>query len=95
MNDISPKETRLSRLRKRPAQRFIAFFVKPLPGFSPTSWQDVPKNYRVIDYVGPKQFRGRADAWRFMKNKSVLDDAKNANGPTDKKIIERWAVVIE
>ncbi len=95
MNDISPKETRLSRLRKRPAQRFIAFFVKPLPGFSPTSWQDVPKNYRVIDYVGPKQFRGRADAWRFMENKAVLDNSQSGNGSDDKNSIEKWAVVID
>ena len=83
----------MTKFRKRPAQRFIAFLVQPTDDFEPNGWQDVPKNYRVIEYVGPKQFRGRADAWRFIENKTILDDFGENDRP-DRKI-NRWAVVID
>jgi len=85
----------LTKPRIRPTQRYIALIVKPLPGFNPSSWQDVPQTYRVIEFVGPKQFRGRADAWRFMENKAVLDEWKNEQGIMQKDPIQRWAVVID
>ena len=83
----------MTKFRKRPTQRFIALLVQPADDFVPHGWQDIPKNYRVIEYVGPKQFRGRADAWRFVENKTILDDFADGNR-TNRKI-DRWAVVVE
>ena len=70
--------------------------MQPSADFNPNSWQDVPKHYRVIEYVGNKQFRGRADAWRFVENKTVLDQLTETdcdNNPN--REIKRWAVVID
>jgi hypothetical protein len=83
----------LTSFRKRPTQRFIAFLVHPAEDFSPRSWQDVPKYYRVVEHVGPKQFRGRADAWRFIENKTFLDEFAESDDPNRR--IDRWAVVID
>ena len=77
----------MTKPRRRPAQRYIAFLVEPEDGFSPSGWQDIPKNYRVVEFIGPKQFRGRADAWRFLENRAALENAEQG--------IKRWAVVID
>ena len=57
--------------RKRP-DSYHAFLVEPGPDFEPTNWQDKPRQYRILQYLGEKRFRGRADAWRFLHNHQAL-----------------------
>lgn len=83
----------MTKFRKRPTQRFIAFLVQPADDFRPHGWQDVPQNYRVIEYLGPKQFRGRADAWRFITNKTILEEFAESDRP--QRMLDRWAVVVD
>jgi len=84
----------MTKLTKRPAQHFMAFFVRPTPEFSPTSWRDLPQNYRVIEYVGPKQFRGRADAWRFLQNRAMLEQFQDHGDSMNSPPIEKWAIIV-
>jgi hypothetical protein len=58
--------------------------VEPEPGFEPKNWRDKPKSYRVIEYVGPKRFRGNADAWRFLHNQRQLQSNK----------LDAWAILL-
>ena len=65
-------------------KQFHAFLVEPLPGFAPGDWRDRPSGYRIVSYEGPLNYRGRADAWRFMQNKLAIEQ-----GLTD-----RWAICV-
>jgi hypothetical protein len=75
----------MTKLRKKPATQYHALLVEPTPDFSPTNWQDKPANYRIVEYLGPKQYRGRADAWRFMHNHEALENGQ----------IETWAIYVD
>lgn len=75
-------------IRRRPAcatRHYHAFIVQPAEDFRPNSWQDIPRLYRVLEYVGAKQFRGPADAWRFLHNRAALESGD----------CKRWAICIE
>ena len=65
-------------------KQFHAFLVEPQPGFSPDDWRDRPSGYRIVSYEGPLNYRGRADAWRFMQNQLAMQQ-----GLTD-----RWAICV-
>ena len=75
----------MTKPRRKPANCYHAFLVKPSPGFKPTNWRDKPQHYRIVEYVGPKQFRGQVDAWRFLHNHDAL-----TNGETD-----LWAIYVD
>ena len=75
----------MTKLRPRPAAGYHAFLVQPLAGFEPKNWQDKPKHYRILEYVGSKLFLGRADAWRFLHNHQALEKGN----------FEAWAIYVE
>lgn len=85
----------MTKFRNRPAQKYIAIVVKPASDFRPTNWRDTPRNYEVLELVGPKDFRGRADAWRFVENKAELDRRKSASLNPIRDAVERWAIVVD
>jgi len=62
----------MTKPRRKLKTRFHTFIVEPNPGFQPTNWQQTPKHYRILRYVGPEQFRGSADAWKFLHNHGAL-----------------------
>ena len=65
-------------------KQFHASLVELQPGFSPDDWRDRPCGYRIVSYEGPLNYRGRADAWRFMQNQLAMQQ-----GQTD-----RWAICV-
>ena len=75
----------MTKPRRKPANCYHAFLVEPMPGFRPTNWQDKPQHYRIIEYIGPKQFKGQVDAFRFLHNHNAL--AKRDTGV--------WAMYVE
>lgn len=75
----------MTKLRKKPAPSFHAFLVEPLADFQPKNWQDKPKNYRILEYLGPKQYLGRADAWRFLHNHRALETGE----------LQTWAIYVD
>jgi len=77
--------TSVRRPPRCPTKQYHAFIVQPSEDFRPNSWQDIPRGYRVIEYRGAKQFRGSADAWRFLHNRAAI-------GSGD---CSRWAICIE
>ena len=70
--------------KKGATNSFHAFLVEPLPGFVPDDWRQQPCGYKIVSYEGPKKFRGRADAWLFMQNKTAI-----VEGYT-----HRWAICV-
>lgn len=66
----------MSKPRKKPASLYHALLVEPDEEFNPRNWQDKPRQYRVLEYLGPKRFLGRADAWRFLHNHQALEKGK-------------------
>ena len=75
----------MSKPRKKPNTRFHAFIVEPSPDFEPTNWQQTPRHYRIVSYVGPKDFRGSADAWKFLYNHDALSRGDQS----------RWAICLD
>ena len=75
----------MTKLRNRPKLNFHTLIVRPGDDFHPQDWRDRPKNYQVIEYGGAEQFRGRADAWRFMFNRKQMQQDR----------FDRWAIVCE
>lgn len=75
----------MTKPRRKPKTRFHMFMVEPYPGFHPTNWQQTPKHYRILKYVGPEQFRGSADAWKFLHNHGALRSS-NTN---------QWAIYLD
>lgn len=75
----------MSKPRRKPTTNFLAFLVDPAPDFQPTNWQQVPKHYRILEFVGPKHFKGRADAWKFLHNHDQLNQDK----------IQTWAIYLD
>lgn len=75
----------MTKLRRKPNTRFHAFVVEPSPGFEPTNWQQTPEHYRIVNYVGPKDFRGAADAWKFLFNHNALRSSQQT----------RWAICLD
>ncbi len=75
----------MSKPRKKPNSRFHAFIVEPSPDFKPNNWQQTPKHYRIVSYVGPKDFRGPADAWKFLYNHDALRRGDQT----------RWAICLD
>ncbi len=72
----------MTKLKSRPKTRYHAFIVEPDADFAPKNWQEKPANYRVIEYLGEKEFLGRADAWRFLHNHEAIESRN----------FKRWAV---
>jgi len=62
----------MTKPRRKPPTQIHAFLVEPMPGFTPTNWRQKPDHYRILDYVGPKHFKGRADAWKFLHNHNAI-----------------------
>jgi hypothetical protein len=75
----------MTKPRKKPNTRFHAFLVEPKPGFKPTNWQQNPEHYRILEYIGPKHFIGRADAWKFLHNHEQM--SRNS--------IKSWAIYLD
>jgi hypothetical protein len=75
----------MTKPRKKPGIRYHALLVQPSPEFEPTNWQDKPEHYRVLEYLGPKLFRGRADAWRFLHNHQAIETGDRRS----------WAIYID
>ena len=65
-------------------QQFHAFMVEPSPGFSPQDWRQQPRGYKIVSYEGPKNYKGRADAWLFMQNKTAIEEG----------FTNRWAIYV-
>ena len=84
-HQLASSELRMTKPRRKPATGYHAFLVEPMPGFSPTNWQDKPHHYRIVEYAGPKQFKGQVDAWRFLFNHKAL-----ANDDT-----RLWAIYVD
>ena len=77
--------TKLRKLNKKTNSRFHAFVVEPSPGFKPKNWRQNPQHYRIVSYVGPKEFRGSADAWKFLYNHEALERGDQT----------RWAICLD
>jgi hypothetical protein len=75
----------MTKLKSRPKVHYQAFLVEPEPDFAPKNWRDKPRSFRVIEYIGAKQFLGRADAWRFLHNHKALESNQT----------KVWAIVVE
>ena len=75
----------MTKPRRKPSSRFHAFIVEPSPDFQPSNWQQTPRHYRIVEYVGPKGLRGPADAWKFLHNHDALHRG-------DQK---RWAICLD
>jgi hypothetical protein len=76
----------MTRFRARPKKKcYQAFIVEPSTDFAPKNWQDKPRSYRVLEYVGAKTFSGTADAWRFLHNQRAL----KANQ------FDTWAILLD
>lgn len=75
----------MTKPRKKPATNFHAFLVEPHPGFVPKNWRENPKHYRIIEYVGPKHFKGRADAWKFLHNHEAIHQNE----------VVQWAIYLD
>lgn len=75
----------MTKPRRKPATQFHAFLVEPMPGFAPTNWRQKPDHYRILEYVGPKHFKGSADSWKFLHNHEAL-----LRGET-----QRWAIYLD
>lgn len=75
----------MTKPRKKPSSKFHAFLVEPEPGFRPTNWQQNPQHYRILEYVGAKHFKGRADAWKFLHNHDQLN----------LESIKQWAIYLD
>lgn len=73
----------MTKLRHRPTG-YLTFFVEPTSDFSPINWQQTPKNYRIIEFVGPTNMLGHADSWKFLNNQSALRSGD----------FRRWAIHI-
>ena len=77
--------TKPRRLSKKTNSRFHAFVVEPSPGFKPKNWRQNPRHYRIVSYVGAKEFRGAADAWKFLYNHEALEREDQT----------RWAICLD
>ena len=75
----------MTKPRLKPSTQFLAFLVEPEPGFQPSNWQQNPDHYRILEFVGPKYFKGRADAWKFLHN----HDQMNCES------IQQWAIYLD
>jgi len=75
----------MTKPRRKPNTRFHAFIVEPSPDFRPTNWQQTPRHYRIVSYIGPKDFRGPADAWKFLHNHEALRSGDQT----------RWAICVD
>ena len=62
----------MTNFRRKPATQFHAFIVEPKPGFKPTNWRQTPTHYRIVRYLGPKEFQGSADTWKFLHNHEAI-----------------------
>ena len=62
----------MTKPRRKPPTQFHAFLVEPQPDFKPSNWRQTPAHYRIVEYVGPKHFKGRADAWKFLHNHEAI-----------------------
>jgi hypothetical protein len=76
----------MTKPRKKPATQYHAFLVEPMPGFAPNNWQQKPDHYRILEYVGPKHFKGRADAWKFLHNHDAIERGGE---------ITQWAIYLD
>ena len=75
----------MTKPRKKPNTRFHAFIVEPMPGFTPRNWRQKPDHYRILEYLGPKHFKGRADTWRFLHNHDAIEQGDTT----------RWAICLD
>jgi len=75
----------MTKPRKKPSLRYLAFIVEPEPGFKPTNWQQTPQHYRVIQHVGSMKFLGSTDAWKFLHNHKALKTGQTG----------RWAIFLD
>jgi len=75
----------MTKPRRKPNTRFHAFIVEPSPDFQPSNWQQTPRHYRIVSYAGPKDFRGPADAWKFLYNHDALQRGDQS----------RWAICLD
>ena len=75
----------MTKLRRKPSSKFHAFLVEPKPGFRPTNWRQNPEHYRIVEYVGPKMFKGSVDAWKFLHNHDEMA----------KESISQWAIYLD
>ena len=87
INRITHARTLLSmtKPRRKPKTTYHAFLVEPAPGFEPSNWQQNPDYYKVVEYVGPKFFKGQADAWKFLHNHEKQNQAA----------IDTWAIYLD
>ncbi|MDE0934822.1 MAG: hypothetical protein OSA89_02810 [Mariniblastus sp.] len=75
----------MTKPRRKPKTTYHAFLVKPAPGFVPSNWKQTPDYYKVLQYLGPKHFKGQADAWRFLHNHEKQNHAS----------IDVWAIYLD
>lgn len=75
----------MTKPRRKPKTTYHAFLVEPAPGFSPSNWQQNPEYYKVLHYVGPKYFKGQADAWKFLHNHEKQNQGS----------IDVWAIYLD
>ena len=75
----------MTNFRRKPTTQFHAFIVEPTVGFKPTNWRQTPTHYRVVGYLGPKEFRGSADAWKFLHNHEAMKEEQ----------IGEWALYLD
>ncbi|MFK7768309.1 MAG: hypothetical protein AB8B55_13880 [Mariniblastus sp.] len=79
----------MTKLRRKPSTKFHAFIVEPTPDFEPTNWRQTPTHYRIVRYLGPKEFKGSADAWKFMHNHEALHEERSG------KHMNEWALYLD
>ena len=75
----------MTKPRRKPKTTYHAFLVEPAPGFAPSNWQQNPDYYKVIEYLGPKFFKGQADAWKFLHNHEKQNQGS----------IKTWAIYLD
>ncbi|MGI9497352.1 MAG: hypothetical protein ACR2NK_14945 [Mariniblastus sp.] len=75
----------MTKPRRKPKTTYHAFLVEPAPGFEPSNWQQNPDFYKVVEYLGPKFFKGQADAWKFLHNHEKQNQAA----------IDTWAIYLD
>lgn len=75
----------MTKFRRKPATRFHAFLVQPNPEFEPRNWQQTPRHYRIVQYVGVKQFLGGADSWKFVHNHAAMESGD----------VSTWAIYLD
>jgi hypothetical protein len=82
--DLFPQSF-MTKPRRKPATQYHAFIVEPMRGFRPRNWQDKPTHYRILEFLGPKRFKGRADAWKFLHNHQAIEQGD----------LSKWAIYID